>query len=98
MKKVPLPRPQNNIDRLFKDLATSILRETQSSPSTLEVDEAIADLRQRFAEGRRVLFAAGRIGPSRRTDTGTTLRLVTVIGTAGLKITDVQPPVGPRAA
>jgi len=43
-------------------------------------------------------FAGGRIGPTRQTSTGTTLRLVAVVGTAALKITTVQPPVGPRVA
>lgn len=46
---------------------------------------------------RRTLFAAGRI-PARRTPSGTTLRLVARIDTAGLRITQVEPPQGPRAA
>lgn len=48
----------------------------------------------------RKLFAAGRIGPSRQTTTGETLRLVAVIGSAGLKIREVRqtPSDGPRAA
>lgn len=43
-------------------------------------------------------IAGGRIGPVRSTPTGTTLRLVAVVGTAALRITTVQPPVGGNAA
>ena len=97
MNKIPLPRPRDNYERFLADFTAHMRRNGHTTAPVLEAAQAIESLRQRFAEGRRVLFAAGRI-PSRRTSSGTTLRLVAVVGQAALKITTVQPPVGPRAA